>query len=351
MSTTYISIASYRDSKTPATLSSIFKNARYPFNVFVGICLQNAKDDIDCTAFPEYSTYANQIKVKRIPHTEAKGPTFARYLCTQMCQDQDFFLQIDRHSLFVKDWDIKLIEMNRLLEEKYKNKKNIISHYPKCYLEYEKDQSDNKIKETSSFVPRITRAFFNERDMISYIGSEYMYTTKDINGLVETAFTTGGFLFARMSMIKNVPFDPNLDYLFVGEEIIYSARCWTSGYNIFNPNENIVYHYYTRSDEPKFWTDNTVYDDSKAHTKCQILLGIKKSTDCDNDHGKFGMGITRSLNDYLLFAGIDVPKRRIFKNFCKPLDIDPIDYKIEYFIFIVLTTIILFLVLGFLETK
>ena len=34
--------------------------------------------------------------------------------------------------------------------------------------------------------------------------------------------------------------DPNLDMMFVGEEILHSARMWTHGYDIFSPDENLV---------------------------------------------------------------------------------------------------------------
>ena len=34
--------------------------------------------------------------------------------------------------------------------------------------------------------------------------------------------------------------DPNLGMMFVGEEILHSARVWTRGYDIFAPDENLV---------------------------------------------------------------------------------------------------------------
>ena len=34
--------------------------------------------------------------------------------------------------------------------------------------------------------------------------------------------------------------DPNLSMMFVGEEILHSARVWTHGYDIFAPDENLV---------------------------------------------------------------------------------------------------------------
>eukprot|EP00658_Telonema_sp_P-2_P049493 TRINITY_DN3764_c0_g1_i4.p1 TRINITY_DN3764_c0_g1~~TRINITY_DN3764_c0_g1_i4.p1 ORF type:complete len:225 (+),score=33.19 TRINITY_DN3764_c0_g1_i4:81-755(+) len=47
--------------------------------------------------------------------------------------------------------------------------------------------------------------------------------------------------------------DPYLDYVFDGEEITYSIRMWTHGWDIFSPNENILYHYYGRKKAKRFW--------------------------------------------------------------------------------------------------
>lgn len=43
--------------------------------------------------------------------------------------------------------------------------------------------------------------------------------------------------------------------LFSGEEILYTARLWTSGYDLFAPTFNAVFHQYSGSSStrPKFW--------------------------------------------------------------------------------------------------
>mgnify|MGYP003337378732 FL=1 len=66
-------------------------------------------------------------------------------------------------------------------------------------------------------------------------------------------------LFAESSFLKEIPFDPNLDYLFTGEEILHSLRFYTYGYDIYIPNQNILFHYYIRNDNPKLWDDLKYY--------------------------------------------------------------------------------------------
>ena len=62
-----------------------------------------------------------------------------------------------------------------------------------------------------------------------------------------------GYLIAHSDMLRDVPFDPFLPYLFLGEEILLSARLWTSGYEIFSPTISLVGHRYERNQQPKFW--------------------------------------------------------------------------------------------------
>jgi len=66
-------------------------------------------------------------------------------------------------------------------------------------------------------------------------------------------FVAAGYLVAHSDMLREVPFDPFLPYIFIGEEILLSARLWTSGYDIFSPTQNLLGHLYVRNNTPKFW--------------------------------------------------------------------------------------------------
>jgi hypothetical protein len=66
-------------------------------------------------------------------------------------------------------------------------------------------------------------------------------------------FIAAGFFFGSAKFLHEVPFDPLLPWIFMGEEISMSARLWTAGYDIFAPTINILNHYYVRRHYPKFW--------------------------------------------------------------------------------------------------
>jgi hypothetical protein len=317
--TIFVSIASYRDPVCNSTLQSLFNMASNPKNIYVGICQQNNPDeDQDCLL--NFENHPN-VRIIRIPHYEAKGPTWARYLCSTLWNGEQYFLQVDSHTSFVNDWDTKCINMIKNLQSKG-YEKPLLSHYPRAIEEYNNyniDENNNQQNQQHNMVPRICQAFFNERDMISFHGAEIHNTYNDF---YETPFIAAGFVFADSRLLSDVPFDPNLPYLFVGEEINYSIRAWTSGWNVFTPSENIVFHEYTRSEKPKIWTDNVSYSDINAFEKVKQIIGLKSNhilpSHIKENIDKYGLGISRSLQDYFDFAGIDPNNKKIYKNFCKP---------------------------------
>lgn len=308
MSSIFVSIASYRDENCPKTLHSLFENAKNPHRVFVGICQQNKNSDIPCMS--ENFPYKNNIRIISKNYLDAKGPTWARYLCSTLYQDEDFFLQIDSHSLFVQDWDEKCINMILDLENSptILNKKVMLSHYPPSYHNYKKNPNDSKIT-------TMVECFFNKDGILSFKGAQWRNTGPLPK---RNAFIAGGFIFCRGLWLKEVPFDPHLKYLFVGEEILITIRSYTHGWDVYTPNKNIVYHFYTRPKDPKIWKDMT-YDNNEAKQKVKIILKLDDdlhqltSKDVQDSIPHYNLGSTRSLNDFYDFVGVDLKNKTVGK--------------------------------------
>ena len=311
--TIFVSIASYRDDVCLSTIKSIFENAANPKNVFLGICQQN-KDDEDEDVQDGNESNPN-IKTIRLKNYEAKGPTWARYLCATLWNGEDYFLQIDSHTKFVKDWDTKCIKMIKDIKDSKKSKKPILSHYPREISDHDTYKDSDK-----KMVPRMCKAFWNNRGMLSFMGAE----TRDTNDeAYQTPYIAGGFIFSPSEYLTEVPYDPNLPYLFVGEEILHSLRAYTFGWDVFTPTENIVFHEYTRASKPKIWTDNPYYSDTAAFDKAKYYLGIIKDKNTLKDEvkvnlDKYGLGTSRSLKDFLKYTGADTDKKIVTANFCRP---------------------------------
>ena len=334
--TIFVSIASYRDNRCSRTINSLFENANKPNNIWVGLCEQNKKDEDEPCFSPKWKSRVRKI---RIPHWDARGPTWARYLCASLLDDEKYFLQIDSHSLFKKDWDLYLVNTIKELE-KDGFKRSILSHYIRSD-QYYHEKNDSKYNSDSK-IPTICTSSFNKSGIIKLNAAHDIEITDPRPK--PNAYVAGGMIFGKTNFIKEVPLDPDLPNLFVGEEILYSARLWTHGWNIFTPTRNVIYHYYIRNDEPKYWSDNKdkKIDDSDALQKVKYLLKLDK-VDRNNMHKHiknnldiYGLGTKRSLDDYYNFAGITVKNKKMESSvdFCKTSNDDLYkildEYKEEY---------------------
>lgn len=310
----FVSVASYRDKLCTKTLESIFTMAEHPERVIVGICQQNKEDDSDCANFESevLKRYKNNIRVIKIDYIDAQGPCVARYWCSTLWNGEEYFLQADSHILMSDKWDTKAINMLKEIKHTTKSQKPILSHYTKPYEEFGLENPTNT-------VPRMCKAFFNERGMISFLGAENISISK--NTYIETPYIAAGFLFVESQFLKEVPFDPYLPYLFVGEEILLSIRAWTSGYDIYTPSEDLMFHLYTRKDDNKIWTDQT-YTDEDAFNKVKMLIKLDDISKpipnmLLNNIQRYGLGKVRTIDEYYDFAGIDIKNKKVNKDFCK----------------------------------
>ena len=312
MKTIFISVASYRDFYCSKTLESIYSNAEYPDRVIVGLCIQNEDADEKCVLAQD--TYKNNIRTINIKAHEAKGPTWARYLCVTLMQGEDYFLQIDSHTLFEKNWDSTLVAMIEDIKQNTESKKVVISHYPPNYDDIKNETNDVHMVET------LCGSFFNEDGVVSFLGAEKVDMKK--YKYVQTPHIAAGMFFCEGSCVKEVPYDPYLPDLFVGEEILHSARIWTSGYDIYTPTQIVVYHLYTRDDQPHVWDDKKTYNNKHALNKVKMLMtmepesGVVIPEHVLDSIDKYGLGTDRTLQQYFDYAGIDLKNKKVTKQFC-----------------------------------
>jgi hypothetical protein len=188
--------------------------------------------------------------------------------------------------------------------------KPVISHYTPSYDEYKEDVDEK------AYITTICKAWFTDQNMISLEGAGWT-APEDIPR--PNAYIAAGMFFCEGKFLKDVPFDPELDFVFVGEELLLSARFFTHGWDIFSPNRNVIYHMYTREKDPKFW-ENQHMDAEPATQRVRFTLGLdseKKLTPRQIYIAQlYGLGTARSLNDYFSFAGIDIKTKKVLKDMC-----------------------------------
>jgi [Skp1-protein]-hydroxyproline N-acetylglucosaminyltransferase len=251
----YLSVVSFRDESCPVTLKQAFTKAKHAQKIFVGLVQQNCeendkcvKEDPDCYLLFCSSEVGKKfcdngnIRLLKTKDSEALGPYMARYFASKLWQGEEWYMQIDSHMSFLQDWDALLMKMLKNAP----SQKPVISHFPPAQDE-----------DLSTVAPsRLCGPVFATSDLEGQIirfegSSEYDRVKLDTPRFAP--FVAAGYLVAHSGMLRDVPFDPFLPYIFIGEEILLSARLWTSGYDIFSPTQNVVGHLYVRNDKPKFW--------------------------------------------------------------------------------------------------
>ena len=291
----FVSVASYRDDECSDTIRSLFKNASNPENIFVGICSQNHPEEKKEECLPVDFTYKRNIRVKKLKHTDALGPNYARYECSHLWRGEEYYMQIDSHIQFYKDWDKIILNMYKTLP----HSKCVLTHYP-----------------PSSFNsgPSHTCSAHYERDF--HIISEAVIIDNQ-DKPIRTPYFSAGLFFANAKFLYDVPFDPYLPYLFQGEEILMAARLYTNGWDMYNLSRPIAIHNYERNDKPHFWNDNSHknWHEVQAETNKRYykILGQKVDVHPGFLHRikEYGMGTVRTLNDYFKFTGINTKEKKI----------------------------------------
>eukprot|EP00940_MAST-03C_sp_MAST-3C-sp2_P001205 g1205.t1 len=229
----------------------------------------------------------------------ATGPCLARATAQLLYRGEEFFLQIDSHMRFRKNWDRYLIEQLRACKIRYGASKPILTTYPIGYTlpnTYPKDC----VRGTVLYPSR-----FDETGMLRQ-------SAKRLNDVpkypVPSPLWASGFSFSDASIIREVPYDPTLHYLFFGEEIFMAARLFLRGWDFFAPPETVLFHLWSRAHRPTFRErtgEQKQALEKEARTRVLRLLTATKT------EGEEGDTTARTMHDFETLLGVDFSKRSI----------------------------------------
>lgn len=298
----FVSVASYRDPETPATLFDLFSKAAHPLRIFCGVLWQVVPgEDDDCLILDD-SLPLSQIRGKIYHPRDSQGACWARSLIlTKLRGGEEFVLQIDSHMRFVDGWDEILLAMWRSC----KSARALLSTYPVAYVPPDKLGE----KAVTILCPRQ----FNHKGILTFGARSESYSIRPASPEAN-AFVSAGFLFGPAKAFDEVPYDPNL--YFHGEEVSLSARLWTNGWDAYTPNDVVTYHNYIVSEKrPRHWTDNPDWGelDKRSLSRLRHLFGIESSGDpaVVNELEKYALGSARTLSDYEKYADVDFVSQKI----------------------------------------
>ena len=100
-----MSIAAYRDPGLLPTIADCLATARHPERLRFGICCQYGPE----LAGSEQLT-GPQFAVHYVDSRVSRGACWARAEIMKLYNGEDWYLQLDSHHRFARDWDEKLVE-------------------------------------------------------------------------------------------------------------------------------------------------------------------------------------------------------------------------------------------------
>jgi hypothetical protein len=290
----FISIAAYRDPQLVPTIEDCIAKARDPYRLRFGICWQhNPEEDTLPFHLDDY------FRILAIDWRDSKGACWARHKTMELWDGEEWFLQVDSHCRFAQDWDATLINS----AQQTGSPKPILSTYASPFV----PGGDEVLAEGP-----LQMGFqgFTEEG-VPYMKPVAIPDWQNLRQPRRARFLSAGFLFAQGRFVEEIGYDPEL--YFVGEEAAMTLRAFTSGYDLFHPHQTIVWHDYGRPSAPKHWSDHTKENrvDREWHQLDEASKKKVRRLLTGQPMESYGLGSTRSLQDYEEYAGISLKLRKV----------------------------------------
>ena len=231
--------------------------------------------------------------VDAVPHTRSLGVCWARSRVQSLYDDEPYFLQIDAHMRFADGWDDRCVRMLESVE----SERPLITNYPLAFTlrsdgteDREEDSSARRLGLEPSHPVSSLRQRSEPVPRSSHPGRQH--------------FIAAGHIFTVGRFCRDIPYDPRIYYH--GEEITLAVRAYTHGYDLYYPNENVLWHWY---DHPNrlHWQDHANHSklDARAGERVARLLRGGQGL------GRYGLGNRRTVAAYEHLAGLRLPGRKL----------------------------------------
>lgn len=246
----FVSIPNFRDPLCISTIKSLYEHSRNPDRIYCGIFNQINNKNTYEQCYIEDFQYNTNIRSLTINYTEAKGPLWARIqIIKNLFQGEKYFLMIDAHTYFKKDWDLVLINSIETLKSKGISKP-ILSGYP--------SDINNKNEKGSYLLCDVVQ------------GEDYpevlKAVTKPDGNFYQSYFISANCMFTYGLFFKEINLDiigKNLEYIFSGEELLFSLLAYLYSWDIFSIPFSVIFHQYKSTqdkinDKTEDWNKNIV---------------------------------------------------------------------------------------------
>eukprot|EP00435_Cladocopium_sp_Y103_P034315 s3216_g8.t2 len=246
-----------------------------------------------------------RVRSIRMPAEDARGPCWARYLAQLLWEKEELQLQLDSHMRFVPGWDTKARAELKFCSQN--SEKPILCSYGAGYSlgtpywETPKGSSQTSVNCANTF----------DSDGILLIKARELKAPLDEPR--KHYFWGAQFSFSSADVLCEVPYDPQLQMLFFGEEILMAVRFFTHGWDVFTPKEQLFFHLWERDYRRVYWKDNReLFASLLKESQCRVVSQLETGqaaagtetwplpgggvSNPEKDH--FSLGTRRTLEDY-----------------------------------------------------
>jgi hypothetical protein len=250
VSSIYLSIPSLDDSELLNTISRALNYSGNKHKINIGVSLSLFDND-DIEQYQKSS--AGNVKIKILDRDLYKGIGIARRESFSFYDGEDYFLQVDSHMLFMKNWDDLLVhKLSRLKEDK-----SLLTCYPPEYeyIDFDKPKCLSNWRNiyiskfvSGSLLDRMPHSSFClscnkfsaiplwEEEKVIYLGNEFINNPK----------LSGGFVFADKRFaedyLKLLPYN----YSFFDDELVMSVEALNLGWKFYSPTDMLpIAHLYS----------------------------------------------------------------------------------------------------------
>ena len=278
----FVALAAFEDGELISTVKSLLSMAASPHRVVIGIVWQGAAGcpvlDPSALAQIEELWGANptesptppsfpgaalgfaspkrrlggRLRVLELPASEARGPCWARYLHELLWEGEEWYAQMDSHMRLTKHWDAECIGEVEGLERTGTANGTPTKPLLTCYgVGYGRGASHDWTLSLAEHAPPLVLAasHFDENNILQIRGSRAKRALAEPR---RTFFFSAHFSFCRGERVAEVGYDPQLPYLFYGEEILFAVRCFTAGYDLYCPTRSYALHLWDKEYRPSY---------------------------------------------------------------------------------------------------
>jgi hypothetical protein len=288
MSSIFVQISAYHDYELPKTIQDCMDKISDNNNVNFGIhlCYYN-KDEINLPNL-------KNIKIEKTMAPEGLGVGNGRFIANSFYKDEDYYLQIDAHTRFSKNWDIDFINTYK----KYSNEgcNPVLTAYPSGYHYEGSDVKYDKY-------PSVVYADFEQNNIEENFYFLHQTSKPNKPENIFTRAVSGGEIFSSGDIAT---IEPNPKMFNWGEEFLTAIRLFTHGYDLMLPEKQSLYHlYYGEDEKNKRRLSGQDFPDKTNDIFNQSNIEIKNII-ANRIVGRFALGDKRTIEDFEYYADIDL---------------------------------------------